>query len=165
VAGKTNIGNPVTHRLVAQILIVLLALPGCGGRTRQDYVPPPEAARAALTKAMEAWRQGEPPGRIEGQPAIQVGDTHRRAGQKLARYEIVGGLPSDEGKLFAVRVELENPAAQEKINYLVVGIDPLWVFRQEDYQMVTHWEHNMPAAGSTKPEAPNSKQIQNAKTE
>jgi hypothetical protein len=80
-----------------------------------------------------------------------VGDTHRRAGQKLARYEIVGELPSDEGRLFAVRVHLENPAAEAKVNFLVVGIDPLWVFRQEDYQMVTHWEHNMPPAPAAKP--------------
>ena len=141
------------------------ALAGCESRTREDYVPEGAAARIALEKALDAWKQGEPPGRIEGSPAINVGDTHRRAGQRLADYEIAGELPSDEGRLFAVRVQLENPAAEEKVNFLVVGIDPLWVFRQEDYQIVTHWEHNMPAAGSTKSEAPGSKPLQDAKVE
>ena len=156
----------------ALVACLVLALAGCASRTRQDYVPAAAASRAALEKALEAWREGQPPGRIEGKPAVQVGDTHRRPGQQLARYEIVGELPSDEGRLFAVRVELEKPTQEEKVNFLVVGIDPLWVFRQEDYQMVTHWEHNMPAAGSTKSEAdhrsaavPDTKQIQNAKSE
>lgn len=126
-------------------LAIAVGLPpaGCIRRTVQEYVPDEQTARTALDKAMKSWQRGEPPGRIDGQPPIQVGDTHRRPGQKLAGYEIVGQLPSDEGRLFAVRVQLENPAAEEKINFLVVGIDPLWVWRQEDYQMVTHWEHNM----------------------
>jgi len=142
----------VTRHFEMHVLVfVAITVAGCGGRTRQDYVPKTAAAREALDKALVAWRDGEPPGRIEGKPAVHVGDTHRRAGQKLAKYEIVGELPSDEGRLFAVRVKLENPTAEEKINYLVVGIDPLWVFRQEDYQMVTHWEHKMPPAAAANP--------------
>jgi hypothetical protein len=128
----------------AAALVLAAAAAGCTQRTREDYIPSAELARSALIQAMDAWKRGEPPGRIEGKPAVQVGDTRRRTGQKLVRYEVLGELPSEEGRLFAVRVHFENPIAEEKANYLVVGIDPLWVFRQEDYQMVTHWEHNMP---------------------
>jgi hypothetical protein len=26
---------------------------------------------------------------------------------------------------------------------VVIGIDPLWVFRHEDYDLLLHWEHPM----------------------
>lgn len=130
--------------IAAALLAAASLAAGCRGRSEADYIPAAEPARAALVKALDAWRKDEPPGRIEGRPAIQVGDTHRRTGQRLARYEVLGELPSDEGRLFSVRVYLENPAAEEKVNYLVVGIDPLWVWRQEDYHMLSHWEHKMP---------------------
>ena len=35
------------------------------------------------------------------------------------------------------------------VRFVVFGIDPLWVFRQEDYEMFAHWEHLMDG-----PEAP-----------
>ena len=53
---------------------------------------------------------------------------------------------SDETRAFAVRLSLENPPEVQVVRYLVVGNDPLWVFRQEDYEMISHWEHPMPAA-------------------
>ena len=127
------------------LAIVLAAGGGCGGRAPEDYIPPPDSARRALGAALDAWQRGEPPGQIEGDPAIQVGDTHRRPGQTLASYEILGELPIADGRRFAVRLTLENPVAEEKADFLVIGIDPLWVIREEDYRMVTHWDHNMPA--------------------
>ena len=33
-------------------------------------------------------------------------------------------------------------------NPVVVGIDPIWVIRHEDYEMLTHWSH--PVAGDKK---------------
>jgi hypothetical protein len=145
---------------------VVVAIAGCQSRTRQDYVPTAAAAEEALKSVLDAWQRGEPPGRIEGEPAIQVGDTHRRAGQKLARYEIAGELPTQEGRLFAIRATFASPAAEEKIHYVVVGIDPLWVLRQEDYHTMTRWEHNMtPAEKTAKAEASDDKAIRSAKAE
>jgi hypothetical protein len=118
-------------------------LTGCRQRTAADYTPSQETCRQALIVALDAWKRGEPPGRIEGTPAVQVGDTLRRAGQKLASYEILGELGGDQGRQFSVLCVLENPAAEEKINFILIGIDPIWVFRQEEYDMVTHWEHKM----------------------
>ena len=128
---------------VTLLISVVLWLVGCHSRTRQDYIPSPARCEAALSSALEAWQRGEPPGRIEGTPAVQVGDSLRLAGQKLAAYEILGELPSDEGRRYAVRVKFENPAVQEKIHFILVGIDPIWVLRQEDFDVVTHWEHRM----------------------
>ena len=127
------------------LLVAGLPLGGCGGRTSADYVPPSDDARQAVVAVLDAWQRGEPIGPIGEEPTVQIGDTHRKPGQTLASYEILGELPTGDGRRFAVRLTLANPEATEKVNYLVIGIDPLWVFREEDYKMATHWEHNMPA--------------------
>jgi hypothetical protein len=137
-------GTRAVLTTLALPISVALAIGGCQRRTHQDYIPAAVIAREALVRTLDAWQRGEPPGRIAGQPVIQVGDTHRRAGQKLTRYEIAGELPSREGRLFAVRVTFDSPVAEEKIHFVVVGLDPLWVLRQEDYHTMTRWEHNMP---------------------
>jgi hypothetical protein len=131
-------------------LLLCAAFVGCKTRTADDYRPSGELCRQALSAALDAWKSGEPPGRIEGTPAIQVGDTLRRPGQKVASYEILGETAGDQGRQFAVRIVFTNPAAEEKINFILIGIDPIWVFRQEEYDMVTHWEHKMPPAEAGK---------------
>lgn len=145
-------GNPHRERTrLATILIVcLLTVAGCRGRTNADYVPPPDSARRALVLVLDSWNRGEPPGPIGAAPTVEVGDAHRKLGQKLVSYEVLGELPSSDGRRFAVRLKLDNPAAEETVNYLVIGIDPLWVFRDEDFTMATHWEHNMPPDAATK---------------
>lgn len=131
-------------------LLLCAAFVGCKTRTADDYRPSEELCRQALSAALDSWKSGEPPGRIEGTPAVQVGDTLRRPGQKLESYEILGETAGDQGRQFAVRVVFANPAAEEKIDFILIGIDPIWVFRQEEYDMVTHWEHKMPPAGAAK---------------
>ena len=130
---------------------------GCRARTRADYIPSEERCRQALSTALEAWKRGEPAGRIEGTPTIQVVDARRRAGQRLENYEILGELPGDDGRRFAVRVALANPKAEERIDFILIGIDPVWIFRQDEYDMVTHWEHNMPGADGGKKVSPPKK--------
>src|SRR5688572_27633727 len=69
--------------MATAILLLGVACAGCGSRTEADYTPSPERSRQALTAALDAWQRGEPPGRIEGTPAVQIGDTLRKPGQKL----------------------------------------------------------------------------------
>jgi hypothetical protein len=51
---------------------------------------------------------------------------------------------SDSGRCFAVRITLDNPAEEQRVRFIVIGVDPLWVFREEDYTMLSHWDHAMP---------------------
>lgn len=131
-------------------LLLCAAFAGCKTRTADDYRPSEDLCRQALSAALDSWKRGEPAGRLEGTPAVQVGDTLRRPGQKLESYEILGETAGDQGRQFAVRIVFTNPAAEEKINFILIGIDPIWVFRQEEYDMVTHWEHKMPPAEAGK---------------
>jgi len=134
----------------AALLLCAAAVVGCQTRTAEDYKPSVEHCREALTKALDAWKRGDSPGQIEGSPTVQVGDTFRRAGQKLKSYEILGETAGDQGRQFVVRAAFTNPDADEKIEFILIGIDPIWVFRKEEYDMVTHWEHKMPQTDDAK---------------
>jgi hypothetical protein len=121
---------------------------GCdfaSSRDHQRFVPTPEKARATITTALEAWQRGDPVGELKGtQPLIFVTDAHRRDGQKLEQYEILGEVPGATQRTYLVKVRFANPPAEEKIRYAVLGIDPLWVYRHEDLELLAHWDHAMP---------------------
>jgi hypothetical protein len=130
-------------------VLVLVGGAGCGGGNRGDgrYIPAEETARRALETALAAWRDGVPvDGPAHGLPALQVVDTHRRQGQQLRGYDILGAVPAEGGhRRFAVRLLLEDPAEEQKVRFVVLGEDPLWIFRQEDLDMVLHMEMDMTA--------------------
>ena len=124
----------------------VLALAGCAGndnsRGYARYVPAAPTARRALEEALDAWQQQQP---VEtagpGGPTVQVIDSHRRPGQRLESYKVLGEVMAGDGpRCFAVRLYLAEPREEKKVNYCVLGLDPLWVFRQDDYEMITHWE-------------------------
>lgn len=128
-------------------------LSGCGSVKEAEarYIPPSELAEEALRSSLEAWKAGGEPGKV-GLPLrrVMVADSHRRLGQSLKDYSIVGEAPLDGGRRFVVRLSFVSsdtagePVEDERARYLIVGIDPLWVIRQEDYDMIAHWDHPMP---------------------
>ncbi len=147
-------------RLLGAACIILSGMTGCGsapGAGQERYVPTTSTARAAVELAMQAWQRGEPLGEVkETHPLVFVADAHRRKGQMLERYEILGEVPGDTPRCFLIKLKLANPEAEEKIRYAVIGIDPLWVFRHEDLEMLTRWEHPMPASEADKSAKPTS---------
>ena len=88
---------------------------------------------------------GDPPGH-----GSRVGETREnssvrspRSGRRLAPTPpplnrlrgVVGPLGAEDNvRPFAVRLVLDAPAETITTRYMVVGQDPLWVFRQEDYR-------------------------------
>lgn len=122
-----------------------LLLLGCGGSDpRARYTPSEEAAQEALEAALVAWQNGKPPGPVEGtSPVVHMVDGHRKPGQKLQGFTVLGPAPGEGARVLAARLTLENPREEQKVRYVIVGIDPLWVFRYEDYEMMVHWDHPM----------------------
>jgi hypothetical protein len=113
-----------------------------GGESNAPYVPSVAQAESALRSVLEAWRQEVPPGLVPGtSPAVHVTDTFRKAGEKLVDYRILGEVPSERKRCMAAELRFE-PERAERTRFLVVGIDPLWVFRQEDAENLAHWEHH-----------------------
>jgi hypothetical protein len=136
-------------RLVAICLAASCAWGCADGRSgSQRYVPSVPTAQRALEAVLSAWKAGEPVGPIRlTDPALNLGvdDANRRPGQKLVDYEILGEVAAEGPRSFAVRLSLDGPREELDVRYYLVGIDPLWVMRQEDYDLVVHWDHVMPA--------------------
>ena len=121
----------------AWLLSVLAATAGCAEQTHERYVPPSAAARQAVETALTTWKSGEPHATISSKPAVDVYDTRWRDGRELADFEIVEELTGMSHPAFKVRLQFANPPADEEATYLVIGIDPLMVFREEDYTRAT----------------------------
>lgn len=135
-------------RLVAHALLALCAI-GCGRRAGNErFVPSEATARRALGAVLEAWKAGEPADRTirlaDPTLNLEVADTARRPGQRLVEYEILGEVSAEGPRCLVVRLRLEAPREEIEVLYYLVGIDPLFVFRQEDYELLTHWEMAMP---------------------
>jgi hypothetical protein len=141
-------GSPVSWRLP---VLAAVAIAGCGrGEDFTRYIPAEATAREALAAGLEAWKGGAAAGEVEGtKPLVFVTDSYRNPKERLAGYEILGQVPGNVPRCFAVELRFDPPR-EEKARYVIVGIDPLWVFRMEDYQLLTQWDHHMkdePAAG------------------
>lgn len=141
--------RPRTNLIRLTLAAAVLAAAGCRGGSA-DYTPSPESARASLEAALAAWCEGRSPGTIAASPPVEVVDTSRQEGQTLRSFEVLSETSHGAaGRCFVVRLALDNPAAERRERYVVVGIDPIWVFRKEDYDRLSHWEHPMPEAATT----------------
>jgi hypothetical protein len=133
---------PLRHCLLLFALAAPLA--GCARNSEKRFIPSEEAARAALETALESWRRGEPHGPVAGTtPVVHFVDSHHKPGQRLKGFEVQTLAPGEGPRVFTVRLRLEGPADEVRTRYVVVGLDPVWVLRQEDYDMIAHWEHPM----------------------
>ena len=132
--------NPIDPmRTTSGIVLASALLVGCskGGRD-EDFTPPADNARKALDRALTYWQGGNPPGTIPGTaPAVEVLDAKWKGGQKLKGYEVVREEPAEATgpRTFVVRLTTDKGA--QEVKYYVVGIDPLWVYRDEDYQKLS----------------------------
>jgi hypothetical protein len=123
----------------------VLTVSGCGTKT-PNYTPSLETADAAVRRGLDEWKAGKPPGEVPGtRPLIHVTDGGRKPGQTLERYQILGETRGVSGRTIAVVLYLENPKEELRARYIVLGIEPLLVFRQEDFDLLMHWDHHMPA--------------------
>jgi hypothetical protein len=147
--GQRLIGQPLPQpprrgSLLLALVVLTQLLTGCNRSTGYErYVPAPALAEQALEQVLAAWKRGESsaPLQLASTPiTIQVADATRRPGQRLVDYELLGEISGEGPRTFAVRLKLENPTIEEEVLYYLVGIDPLWVFRQEDYDAVAHWD-------------------------
>jgi hypothetical protein len=149
-------------------VLVVIGVVGCGGSAPtspfERYVPAPEQARRAVDAVLSAWRDtADPQPGLVTAPGTRFVDHQRKPGQRLKSFEILGVRKVENALQIAVALTLDPPAegqepadaAPSLVRYNVYGVDPVWVFRLEDYEMISHWEHEMkdPAETSTPPPA------------
>lgn len=125
---------------------LLLATGSCGDAAPpgQRFTPSESAARAALQTALSAWQAGGPVDSLgfDGGRA-HLADGQQASGRKLQRFDILGEGSAHSGRRYLVQIQLDGPDPAQKVNYVVIGIDPVWVIRQQDLEMLTHWDHPM----------------------
>ena len=140
-------------------LVVASVVAGCGDSNHgsTELGPPDlESSKAALVKSLDAWKADQRgSGVIIGsKPSIGIVDAMRTE-RSLLGYEVVGPLMVvEKGRPFAVRLNLDAPRETIAARYVVIGRDPLWVFRQEDFDRMLHWEHKMDLESETLPAPP-----------
>lgn len=146
----------VGRLLAALAFIWLFQAIGCRARTAEDFIPDAELSKAAVASALDTWRDGgteaKPVDAPDGKVRVECVDNTRAPSRPLEDYTILGETPATNARAFVVMLRFADSTETLKCRYLVVGIDPLWVFRQEDYDMLAHWDHVMPTeetAGST----------------
>jgi hypothetical protein len=116
------------------LLCGLLALAGCSPGTGR-YIPPEQASRQALEAALTAWQNGRPPGEVaSGPPAVRVVDSKWTAGQKISKFEILDEDSKQGPTFFSVRLTPKGAGKEQVVRYVVIGRDPLWVYREDDYK-------------------------------
>ena len=135
--------------LAALALTALLAAGvGCSRAQRnEDFVPKEDAGRAALDAYLRAWSRGQTGQAVPdtSPPVAAVDELSQHKGRTLKKYTILGPTPADAPLCFAVQLSLGNPDQEVRERYVVVGLDPLWVWRYDDYLRIAHWSHPMPA--------------------
>lgn len=128
----------LTRRLFPFLVIGGLVFgAGCGSNGKnEDFTPASEKAKKALVAALDYWKAGKSPGSIpETNPKVEVVDSQWRNGQMLKSYEIVSDTPPVNGqgpRIFTVKLTLVQGQTIET-QFMVLGIDPLWVYRKEDF--------------------------------
>ncbi len=143
----------LSHSLLRWLAIASFAA-GCGDAPRgpAEFVAPGlESSKAALVASLDAWKADRRTSgvMIGSKPSIGVVDS-TRTDRPLLDYEVVGPLMVvEKARPFAVRLVLGGPREAVETRYLVMGQDPLWVFRQEDFERLLHWEHKMGGEATT----------------
>jgi hypothetical protein len=129
---------------------------GCGDAPRGSAdldAPDLDSSKTALVASLDAWKADRRSSGvlIGSKPSIGVVDS-ARADRPLLEYGVVGPLMTlGKARPFAVRLVLGEPRETVAARYLVIGRDPLWVFRQEDFERMLHWEHKMDGEAATAP--------------
>ena len=120
--------------LVAALALTLL--PGCGAST-SDYIPNSSTARDDLTTALTSWQKGGKPSQLlTGEHPIYMVDSQWENGQVLESFEIVEDTPSTSPteKWYKVLLKMKKPSGEKRVGYVAVGREPMWIFRDEDYE-------------------------------
>lgn len=105
--------------------------------------PLPDAAQArrAVESALEAWR-ASPELASTSHPSSNIVfvDQRRRLGQPLRAFTILRESPAEGFRRFQVKLSLSDPDESRVASYCVFGVEPIWVYRSEDFDMIMHWE-------------------------
>lgn len=113
--------------------LVLALVFGCGSRPPEErFTPSAEAARAAVEQVLTQRRDSTPIAGKPGDVEAKLVDSKLLKDRPLRDFEVISELPWDQGRCYSVRLKWDSPPEDDVVRYIVLGIDPIWVFRVED---------------------------------
>lgn len=153
--------------LFAVTLVISCSSCGAGSTSiSQGPLPDPAVARRAVETSLRNWHDSpDLPTTSKPSPSIVFVDQQRRPGRRLGAYAVLGKSESESGHRFLVKLSLAEPDESILVAYYVFGKDPIWVYRSEDFDMMMHWEHPMPADPPAPAEPPKSENTPKTKPE
>ena len=83
---------------------------------------------------MNAWQGGQPYGTVTAGTPITLVDSRWQSGQGLERFEILEELPPNPHRSIRVRLKLARQRAEEEATYLIIGLEPVLIYRAEDFE-------------------------------
>jgi hypothetical protein len=129
---------------LALMLMVPTALNGCGGGSTP--LTPAEVARKALQASLDAWKAGKPASSLaDEKPSIEAVDFEWKAGKVLSDYTIDGETPGQGTQTFDATLTLKGATGPAKVQYMVLGLDPVRIYRDEDFNRAMNMD-NAPAS-------------------
>ncbi len=123
-------------RLLTVLTLISLGVGflGCRGNATDRFIPTNATARKAIETALSTWKEGAKHGPITSvTPNLNVFDARWQAGSRLEEFQILEEVTGKQHPQFKVKLKVQGKP-EETIEYLVVGIDPLLVFRDADYK-------------------------------
>jgi hypothetical protein len=141
----------VNHGQIGLLVCLAAALvvpTGCGPWHQSDppprFLPDWDEAQRSLEAALFAWRDApSPPPESLDSPSVKFVDKQRRPEDRLTAFQILGRSDVENARQFTVRLTFDRGTSPQLVRYNVLGRNPVWVFRLEDYEMISHWEHDM----------------------
>jgi hypothetical protein len=133
---------------LALLAMVAVVAAGCDrwdhSPAEPGYLPDWTEARLALESALTAWRDARSPLPASfDSDSVKFVDKRRRPDQRLESFAILGRSDIEYVRQFTVRLRLQPAESSELVRYNVLGRNPVWVFRLEDYETICRWEHPM----------------------
>jgi len=119
-------------------------VPGCGS-PNSAFAPSATSARESLDVALATWQKGGKADQLTtASPQIHAVDYQWQAGPVLERYDILEEQPGEgvTEKRYAVLLRMKKPQAEKRAQFIVIGRDPIWVFRDEDYVRTSNMGDN-----------------------
>ncbi len=113
---------------------LMFSLAGCSSNGEAKYIPSEASAKEALNAALQAWQDGQAHGPITSYKVpIDTYDARWQAGEKLEQFEVIRSEQLDQHKAFIVKMKLASAPDEQEDTFLVIGNNPLMVFRKQDY--------------------------------
>ena len=124
-------------------LCLLLLAGGCGEGPAP--LPSTDKARESLQKSLDAWTEGKKPTSLADAPQnIEAIDFEWKAGKVLSEYTIGEETQGEGNQVVSVRLTLKGEPAKP-VQYHVLGIDPIRIYRDEDFQRALNMDNAPPA--------------------